>query len=495
MDNTLKARFNELNSDKTMAITRAEKLAAMVMPRIFTEDTQDEARLEQPWCNVPQEGVATLSAKILMTLLPPNTAYWNLLISEPQAQQQIEIEGKKAEADDLLNKISDAMLLELNKTKIRALVVRLLRLLLVTGNGLLALFREGERVYNLKQYVVVRDPAGTVTEVITLDKISPKTLPPEHFSKLADNARESKHVHLYTRAVLNDSREWILSQECEGIELNTKTLPFDSNPFVVLTWSLIEGEHYGRAFVEDYLGDINTANTLSKATDEAAALMARYLLLKRPGSVLNSKALAEATNGAVLSGNPGDLEVLQAGKQADLSVTVGRLKDVERRLQVAFRSTAGITRDAERVTAEEIRRMAQDLEENLAEPYTLLGQELQGPIAREMYKRATIALGLQDFSTLVDIRVVTGMEGLARGHDIAKLDQLVMRMQSNPELSQHVNKEELVKRYVTGLGIQAKNLLITAEQLAQQAQQAQMNELLSKAASPVANNLTKGTNG
>ena len=80
--------------------------------------------------------------------------------------------------------------------------------------------------------------------------------------------------------------------------------------------------------------------------------------------------------------------------------------------------------------------------------------------------------------------IVTGMEALGRGHDLRKLDMFIQGMTQalGPEvLKQYVNLQDYIKRRATALGIETEGLIKTPEQIAQEQQQAQMQQMMMQA--------------
>ena len=75
--------------------------------------------------------------------------------------------------------------------------------------------------------------------------------------------------------------------------------------------------------------------------------------------------LARAKNGAIVAGNAADVEFLQVQKQNDFATALQTMQLLEKRVQFTFLQNDAIRRNAERVTAEEIRVMAEQLEEGL----------------------------------------------------------------------------------------------------------------------------------
>ena len=76
------------------------------------------------------------------------------------------------------------------------------------------------------------------------------------------------------------------------------------------------------------------------------------------------------------------------------------------------------------------------------------------------------------------------MEALGRGHDLRKLDLFIRGMAEalGPEvLSQYVNLQDYIKRRATALGIDTEGLIKTEEQIAQEMQQAQLQQVMQQA--------------
>ena len=85
----------------------------------------------------------------------------------------------------------------------------------------------------------------------------------------------------------------------------------------------------------------------------------------------------------------GDVSVLQVNKFNDLRVALEAARTIEERLSLAFLLHSAVQRNAERVTAEEIRFMAAELEDALGGLYTVLSQELQLPLVKSRITRLT----------------------------------------------------------------------------------------------------------
>ena len=177
-----------------------------------------------------------------------------------------------------------------------------------------------------------------------------------------------------------------------------------------------------------------------------------------------------------------------------MRVVLDTVQRIEERLAYSFLLNTAIQRNAERVTAEEIRFMAQELESALGGVYSVLSQEMQLPLVNILMKRmsATKKIPKLPKGTVTPV-IVTGVEALGRGNDLNKLrtyiQDLVQLSQVSPETIQRVNFDDLVTRLATGHGIDTTGLIKTEQELQaemqaqQQAQQEQMvNEALKDSA-------------
>jgi hypothetical protein len=147
-----------------------------------------------------------------------------------------------------------------------------------------------------------------------------------------------------------------------------------------------------------------------------------------------------------------------------------------------------VQRNAERVTAEEIRMMAADIDDTLGGIYTLLSQDLQAPLLRLRMEAMRKHKKLPPLPKQVDYTITTGFEALGRGHEIVKLQQFLTMLQPlGPEvIQQNVTVPEYARRVATGLGLNTKGLVPTEEEMQALMQQAQVQGLIQQLAPIIA---------
>lgn len=332
----------------------------------------------------------------------------------------------------------------------------------------------GMKLFRLDQYVVERDSVGNIIDIITKEEISIDTVPDEIKALIEDTPEE---VFLYTRAKRVDDDNFVLTQEIQGIEVPNVggEIAFTNNPFIVLRAS--QDGDYGRGLVEQYLGDFESAEDYSKSLKEGALGAAKLLFMVDNNGITKRRTLAESKNLDVITGRATDVSVLKADKYHDFSVAQHELNKIERRLSQAFLLKSTIQRNAERVTAAEIRELAQELEDSLGGLYSLLSEEFQLPLVQlaifNLQETGILPVDLpEDAYTPI---ITTGLEALGRTHEQAKLKAFAEELQIifGPEVvAQILNKSEYAKRTATNMGIQTKNLVKSEEELAQEQQEA-----------------------
>jgi hypothetical protein len=245
----------------------------------------------------------------------------------------------------------------------------------------------------------------------------------------------------------------------------------------------VDGEDYGRSYVEEYLGDLISLEGLSKAIVEAAAVAAKVVYLVNPNGLTDIDDIIKAESGDVITGREDDVAALQSEKQADMRIAYEASSRLSDRLAQAFLLASSVQRQAERVTAEEIRLMAAELEDALGGVYSLLSQEFQLPLVTRIMDRMVKEKRLPKLPEgVVKPQIVTGLEALGRGHDLQKYRLFMETLAPlGPEIvAAKLNVDDLIIRVATSLSIDSDGLVKDEEtqaaeqQAAQEAQQQQM---------------------
>jgi len=481
----LASMYQACFGERESYLQRARDCAKLTIPTLI-KDSGDSysTTYETPFQSIGARGVNHLSSKLLLTLLPPNSPFFRLTVDDFDVEQLVGPE-QRGPVEEGLAKVERSAMQEVETLALRVPMFEALKHLIVTGNCLLYMPDEGGmRVFHLDRYVVKRDPMGNLLYVITKENLNAKTLtkeareaiglpPPEEASK----ETPEKPYELYTY-VCDKGSYWHIHQEIGRVPIPDSygKYPKDKNPFIPLRFSRVDGESYGRGLVEEYLGDLRSLEALTQAIVEGSAAAAKVLFLVRPNGTTRINTLAKSPNGAIVQGDVNDVSTLQLQKSQDFRIALDTITQVRDRLSFAFLLNSSVQRNAERVTAEEVRFMAQELESALGGVYSVLSQEFQLPLVNLLLQRLVKSKKMPKFpKDTVKPQIVTGIEALGRGQDLNKLSQFLQYLGPlGPEaIMQNLNLDDYIDRLGASLGIDTGGLIKTPEQKQMEAQQAQ----------------------
>jgi hypothetical protein len=497
------ARYRQIEGKRDPFLKRARDAAKLTIPALMPPDSHTgESKLPTPFQGLGARGLNNLSSKLLLALLPPNSPFFRLTIDDYSLEQMTQQEGMRAEVEEALGKIERAVQSEIETSAVRVTGGETLKQLLVAGNALLYLpYEGGAKMFRLDRYVVERDPMGNVLDLIVKESISPKLLPTEMREVVEKgDLNPDKTVDLFTR-VTRVGNKWEVYQEVkEQIVPGTQgAYPLDKCPWIPLRFTKIDGEDYGRGYVEEYYGDLRSLESLTQAIVEGSAAASKVLFLVNPNGVTQQRTLSESPNGAVRTGDAHDVSVLQVEKFADFRIAFETIESISSRLSYAFLLNSAVQRGGERVTAEEIRYMASELEDALGGVYSILSLEFQLPLVKALMHRLEKQKRIPTLPKgSVRPAITTGLEALGRGHDLNKLDlflQGVMQTFGPEVVSQYVNVGDYLTRRGTALGIDTKGLVKTQEEIEaeqQQAQEAAVGQMVAEGGMGMAQEMVKG---
>lgn len=484
---TCSGKYAKLETARKTFLDRARECAELTIPSLMPKDGHSSAsRLPTPWQGIGARGVNNLASKLLLALLPPNAPFFRLAIDDFTLEKLTQQEGMRAKVEEGLNRIERSVMNEIETNAIRVGGFEALKQLLVTGNVLVYLPKEGGvRVFRMDRFVVKRDPMGNVLEIITKESVSPEALPEEIKALIADDDKESgdKPIDMYTH-IYREGEQWLVYQEIKGTRLpgTEGKYPLDKSPWIPIRFTKIDGEDYGRGYVEEYLGDLKSLEGLSQAIVEGSAAAAKVLFMINPNGVTDMAQLAEADNGAFVEGMQSDVSTVQLQKFNDFRVALDTVNTINERLSFAFLLNSAVQRSGDRVTAEEIRYMANELESALGGIYSILSQEFQLPLVKRIMFQMERSKRLPTLPTgTVNPVIVTGMEALGRGNDLSKLNMFFQAAAQIAQLPPEINKADALTRTGAALGIDMKGLVKSPEQLQQEMQAAQQQQMMQMA--------------
>lgn len=509
---TCKELYERLAEDRWSFLDRARQCAELTLPTLIPpEGHSSRTVFRTPWQSIGSRGVNNLASKLLLSLFPPNTPLFRLQVDDVTLGKLGAQPDKRAQVEEGLSKIERAATRKTESSGHRTELFQTLKHLLVAGNALVVLDDDyGLRMFPMDSYVALRDASGNLLDVVIKEVVSAETLDEDvqqmikqdvptvgQAGKTTDafyrDVKPDDEVEVYTRFYRDDKRiktyQEINDQVVPGSE---GSYPIEKTPVMALRWSPVTGESYGRSYIEEFLGDLISAEGLSKAIVEGAAAASRMVWLVAPNGVTHEMDFARAENGDVITGNVNDIHCIQSEKQADLRVASDTLKTLVERLSFAFLLNSSVQRQGERVTAEEIRYVASELEDGLGGIFSVLSQEFQLPYVTRILELMQENKELPPLpKDILKPTIVTGIDALGRGHDLNKYKTFMTVLKElGPEVvAKYINMGDLITRIGTATMIDMAGLVKTEEDLAAEQQQAQaaqqqsqMMEMMGKAA-------------
>ena len=508
---TLANEYELMKQDRQVYLDKAKIAAKYTIPSLIIDETQKVKNLQNmktPNQSVGADGVNNLSSKVTMTMLPPNQTFFKFAMDDLIIKEQSggDVNQYKTEVNKGLAKIEKLLLDYMEQLGDRVCLGEAMKHLYIAGNVFLVHDpKEGLKYYPLDRFCVKRDYCGNVLKAITEETIGLTTLPEEVQEAVITKILEKKgkeefknidekELTLYT--IFKRKRKfWEVYQEIEGVELpdSRGKYPIEIAPFMALRYVRIDGESYGRGLIEEYIGDISYLDTISLAIKQASLAGSKLVMLVNPNGLTKIKHLSEAKNGGFALGRKEDVEPLQANKYYDMQVAQAEADKIERRLNRIFVMKAAIQRDAERVTAEEIRTMVQDLEEALGNHYSILCKEFQLAYVKVCFfhlkkeKKNILPDLIRDKN--VKLTVTTGLEALGRSSDLNKLVTFLDIMGKLAPAAQQLGCkiDKIADEVATSLNLDIEGMFYSEEEKAQQAQALQEQNLITKAAPNIVN--------
>lgn len=463
----------------------AKAISALTLPYIMMEDgasssTKYRDTISQAFCG---RLVNTLKAKMGMSLLPPSTSSFRL---EPDKDALNALIGANPDAKAVVyEQLSSAVNMinkEIEAQQIRDTIFDMLTQLIVVGSVIMEKKpNKGIMLHTLRNFTVDLDAHGEPRAMCIVETL--KDLPPDITPPTVQ-----EEYKLYTLLERDPVLEnWRMTQSIEDVIVGQEQMFKDTSlPFQYVGWTWTDGDKYHRPYAEDYLPDMEQYNQLSDLITKGSIVAAKVILfVDEKGNRTRKRDIANSKNGAVVDGRADDVTALQLQKNFDFQIPMERLNDIGRNLSSAFLMNESVTRDAERVTAQEIRFMAQELEtSSLSGVYSKLAKK----VSRRIVEWIMDELGIKFKG--ISVNVITGLDALGRSQEAQKLDAVVQRFAAM-NLMHWLNEDELVGRYLALEGVDSTDLLRTPTEVNNLLSQQQQQQTAQIGADALAENAAK----
>lgn len=363
--------------------------------------------------------------------------------------------------------------------------------LIVTGNVLL--YRDSKNnktmAYGLQSYAVRRDGRGNMMDCILREYTDYESLPTaiqdvlktKHPSKYREENEGKNRVVLFTRIKREYNSTgacyYRVSQEADDVPVGVAgTYPEHLCPWQAVCWSLIVGENYGRGLVEDYAGGFAKLSDSSHAATLYGLAASKVVNLVAPGQGADIDELQDAENGEYVQGAEGAVQAYEAGDAGKMEQMRQEIEQVFGRLARAFMYKAN-TRDAERVTAYELKQDAMEAEATLGGVYSSLSASLQIPLAHILLTETEPGMMEGIVTSEIKLDILAGIPALGRQADVqniaAAAQDAAAIIPVLKQLSNRVDTEKLLDVIFAGQSVDTSTFYKDQETLDQEAAAAQ----------------------
>ena len=483
-EGVIATEFNRLDTRRTGKIQRAQDCSRLTVPGLFPEEGFSETmELPDVFSSLPARGVMSLSSRMVSAIYPLNQApFFNFELDQAFVPQGADPTETMSSLSRLDRKIMD----KLSSTNLRQELFVLFQHLIVVGDALFECLDDYNfRIHRLDQYVVCRYPDGRVKRIILREWVDPEAVPedwPEvdthnRHDEAYSNGPTSDHLPFYTDILWDsDEKKWYVTKEYCGVVVDEGT--YDINPYIPQSWSRVAGEDYGRSLVEEHIGDIRTLETITKALVEAAVANSEFRIGVDPSGFTEVSDLQETSNGDFVPARAVDVFPIQLLKQIDIGPMAEVRQDLTQQIGRTFLLQSSVQRTGDRVTATEIREVAQELDQALGGIFSGLARDIQIPIVkRAMVLMARDQLVPKELMKLIQgggplsLKVRTGLEALNRevtNSQLAQWAQVVGQMQA---VQPYIDWYGWAIKWTSSFGLEPVGLVKTPQQLQEEQQQ------------------------
>ena len=473
-----KALFEKLRDDSVIA--KCKQYAHWTLPQLLADLQQahnNRVVVERDYQEIGALLVNHLATKLARLLFPTTNPFFRAEVSPALLKTATEHSISEQEFQTSISKLEIDSARRLFMNASYAQLILALKHLIVTGNVLL--YRDSKEskctAYGLQSFGIRRDGRGNLLDCVLREYTYVEALSPDIQTTLKATdktkySRPEQSVCIYTRikrSMHGTNVGYEVTQEVDLTPIGEGSwYPQHLCPWFAPTWSVIAGEHYGRGMVEDYAGGFAKLSDLSEAHALYSIEMMRVIHLVSASAGTDIDDLQNAETGEYLRGDPDSVNAHESGDAMKLEQAAKEIERVFQRLAKAFMYQANV-RDAERVTAYELQREAQEAENALGGVYSALSDGLQVPLAHVLMHEAKPEILAGFISGEVKLDVVAGIPALGRTSDVQNLLMAAQELATVIPIAQmdkRISPARVTDLIFAGRSVDTSTLFFTAEE-------------------------------
>ena len=131
-------KYSKLSAGRTQFLDVAVECSELTLPYLVTQDDNYKGKrtLLQPFQSVGAKAVVTLSAKLMLAMLPPQTAFFKLQVRDDKLGQEMD-PRMRSELDLSFSKLERTIMDYIAASSDRVVVHQAMKHLIVSGNALI----------------------------------------------------------------------------------------------------------------------------------------------------------------------------------------------------------------------------------------------------------------------------------------------------------------------------------------------------------------------
>ena len=411
--------WSTLDNRRSGLLTKCERYAALTIPKVCLPTGHDHNNVDEThdYQSLGASAVNHISNKLMLAMFAPSRPFAKVVAGGKVKEQAAKLRMTEVEIQDILAKAERAAIGELDNKGQRPKLFALMRHLVITGNVLLCIKKDKLRAIGLRNYVVQRDIEGRVKHLVIREQLPFEELDQDIVKLFRSRFQDDSQVSFFKWIQRQPNGSYTMTQWVDSYKLPVEyngRWPEDRLPYLAITWDLADEADYGTGLVEEYAGDFEALSALSESVVDGAVLGTEYRWMVNPNGMTQVEDLNNSKNGDALPGLPTDVQPTQGGNPSSITVADSIIDRYERRISRGFLMGSSVIRDAERVTTEEVRLTANELETAYGGVYSTLAASLQRPVAQWLFDIVGLPMKESDLT----ITIVTGLDALSRSGDL-----------------------------------------------------------------------------
>lgn len=472
-------------------LDRKQKLAEMTIPSALPDSNYNAQtdELTNGSSSLGAQGATNIINKLMLAMFAPGISFLRLDLAAEAKQkfmEQLQLQDDSLLTDVLANGEREAMK-TLEQSGSRPHIFEGLAHLVVVGDVLMDLSDTSVISFiSVRDYAVKRNRKGKMLRLVFCEKVRVMDLEDaaqSEYQRAQPECRYDDEVTIYTvvKWVKGMYRSTVWVEDVQLSQRHSGKWTEDNMPYRALTWRLPIGQDYGVSLAEDYANDLVVHDAVSESMADGAVLASQFRWACNPGGMTDPSVVEQGANGSVVPANKGDLSLIFANIGTQLASVSGVEELYSRRLGRGFLMNTAVTRNAERVTVEEMRIQANELEGSLGGVYSRLAIDMQGPIARWSLRRAKISIK----GTKIEPTIITGLDALSRSADLERLMGFLSDVSNlsslPPEIRMRLNEGPILADMAAGRGVD-RGKYVASEEVYQQRMQAAAEQAMQQQA-------------